>query len=146
MTAMSNHLASRLLNLVLRNQTYSPANPNYLYVALFYSSSGLDGGSLADEVDQGNYARAQINLQSSPMFTSSTNGSIVQNATDITFVTCATADWAPNGSEVTSAAIMDGGTLGSGNILIWGSFTTAKEILIDDQFKILAGDFKIQFT
>lgn len=146
MSAMSNYLASALCNLVLRNETYTQVDPNNLYVGLFYSSTLLNGNSIADEVDQGNYARKQINLQSNSMFTQSTNGGVVQNSSDISFITCATADWAPSGSEVTAAAIMDSSTLLSGNILIWGSLSVAKEILIDDQFIISSGDFRIQFT
>lgn len=151
--AMSNALASSLLNLVLRNTAYLPANPNFLWIGLFHSSTGLNGGSLADEVvltAGGNYARAQINLQSSPEFTASTNGSVVQNANDIPFATVTgtpvTDDWAISGNEVTSAAIIDSSTLGAGTILVWGDFVQAKTIVVGDQFKILAGDFKIQFT
>ena len=151
--AMSNSLASRLLNLVLRNQFYAPANPNYLWIGLFHSSSGLNGGSLADEVvltAGGNYARAQINLQSNPMFSSSTNGSVVSNQSDIAFATATGTlgvdDWAPSGNEVTAAAILDSGTLGSGNILIWGNLAASKIIVVGDQFSISAGDFRIQFS
>ena len=151
--AMSNALASSLLNLVLRNTAYNPANPNYLWIGLFHASTGLNGGSLADEVVKtagGNYARAQINLQSNQEFTESTNGSVVQNQNDISFATVTgtpvTDDWAVSGNEVTAAAIIDSSTLGAGTILIWGDFVQSKTIVVGDQFKLLAGDFKIQFT
>ena len=151
--AMSNALASSLLNLVLRNTAYNPANPNYLWIGLFHASTGLNGGSLADEVVKtagGNYARAQINLQSNQEFTESTNGSVVRNQSDISFATVTgtpvTDDWAVSGNEVTAAAIIDSSTLGAGTILIWGDFVQSKTIVVGDQFKLLAGDFKIQFT
>ena len=151
--AMSNSLASRLINLVLRNDPYVPSSPNYLWVGLFHSTLNLNTGLLTDEVTLtagGNYARARINLQSAPEFTSSTNGSLVQNQNDISFAVCTGTlgvdDWAAVGNEITSAAIIDSGTLGSGNILLWGALAASKTIVVGDQFVIQAGDFKLQFT
>ena len=150
---MSNSLASRLVNLVLRNETYAPANPNFLWVGLFHSSTGLNGGSLADEVPLtagGNYARSQINLLSTPMFSVSTNGSVSSNLLDIGFATATGTlgvdDWGPVGTEITSAALIDSATLGAGNILIWGNLAVSKVVVVGDQFKITASDFRIQFS
>lgn len=123
--SMSNFLENKLLDHTLKNTAYTP--PVTVYLALFTSDPGeaLSG----TEVSGGAYARKPIT------FGTATSGVSINNA-DVLF-DIATANW----GTISHVAIFD--ALTTGNMLYYGTLTTAKTINTSDQLKIAAGDLSI---
>lgn len=123
--SMSNYLENKLLEHTLRNVSYTP--PTAVYLALFTSDPGEDKTGI--EVSGGAYARKAIT------FNAAANGAVT-NSTDVLF-DIATANW----GNISHVAIFD--ALTAGNMLYYGTLTTAKTINSSDQLKIVAGDLSI---
>lgn len=123
--SMSNFLENKLLDHTLRNVSYTP--PTAVYLALFTSDPGEDKTGL--EVSGGSYARKSVS------FNAASNGSVTNNA-DVLF-DIATANW----GNISHVAVFD--ALTAGNMLYYGTLTTAKTINSSDQLKIVAGDLSI---
>ena len=123
--SMSNFLENKLLDHTLKNTAYTPAVT--IYLALFTSDPGeaLTG----TEVSGGAYARKSIT------FGTAVSGSST-NSADILF-DIATANW----GTISHVAVFD--ALTAGNMLYYGTLTTAKTINTTDQLKIAAGDLSI---
>lgn len=142
MAALTNYLENRIIDWLLRGQSFSP--PATTYAALFTSAPSDAGGGT--EVSGGSYARVAItssatNWRSTQGDTSTsstgTSGTTVNNV-DITFP-APTANW----GTVTHFALFDAST--SGNMLIWGALTTPKTINNGDAApKFTAGDLSFQ--
>lgn len=137
MSAMSNYLEKKVLDHILNVASYSA--PGTLYVALFTGTaatvkSNLEAGTISDEVGNANaYSRTAVTFNAATSGAGSTT-----NSADVTF-TAATGSW----GTVTCVAIMDSGTHGAGNVLIYGELTTAKTITTGDVFKIPSGEITI---
>ena len=139
----SNYLENKILDHVLRygdgsltpgtGAGYEP--PATLYLALFTSNTGLESGTLTNEVSATgtNYARRPISFNAASNGTAQSNGAI-------SFAT-ATADY---GDPVTSIAIMDDSTYGAGNMLFYGDLTTPKVVNSGDTFQV--ADLAIQVS
>lgn len=123
--SMSNFLENKLLDHTLRNVSYTP--PTAVYLALFTSDPGEDKTGL--EVSGGSYARKLVS------FNAASTGSVTNNA-DVLF-DIATANW----GNISHVAVFD--ALTAGNMLYYGTLTTAKTINSSDQLKIVAGDLSI---
>lgn len=123
--SMSNYLENKLLEHTLRNISYTP--PTTVYLALFTSDPGED--KTGTEVSGGAYARKAIT------FNAAASGAVT-NSADILF-DIATANW----GTVSHVAVFD--ALTAGNMLYYGTLTTAKTINSSDQLKIVAGDLSI---
>lgn len=137
MSAMSNYLEKKVLDHILNVTAYTA--PSTLYIALFTGTAStvkanLEAGTITDEVaDSGSYSRTAVT------FNAATSGAgTATNSADVTF-TAASGSW----GTVTCVAIMDGGTHGAGNVLIYGELTTAKTITSGDVFKIPSGEITI---
>lgn len=125
MSEMSNYLENALINVTLRNTTFTAvATP---YIALF-TSDPTDAGT-GTEVSGGSYART------SATFGAPSNGVSVTTA-DVTFPT-ATASW----GTVGWIGIYDAST--SGNLLYHTPLDTAKTIDSGDIFKISSGNLSV---
>ena len=125
MAEMSNYLENALINVTLRNTTYTAvATP---YIALF-TSDPTDAGS-GTEVSGGSYARTSVT------FGSPSNG-VTTNSADVTFPT-ATASW----GTVSHIGLYDAST--SGNLLFHTPLDTSKTIDKDDIFKITSGNLSV---
>lgn len=123
--AVSNFLATALLNQVFRNTTYT--RPATVYIALYTSNpTGADTGA---EVSGGAYAR-QVVTFGAPAAVSGKQ--TIKNASDVAFPT-ATADW----GTITHIGIRD--ALTGGNLLYYGPFDNARSILNGDVIKLLTG-------
>ena len=118
--ALSNYLENKLLDLVLRKQSYTAHD---IYVGLF-TSDPTDVGT-GTEVSGGSYARQAVT------FTSPTGGA-TSNTADIYFP-AASAAW----GTVTHFALFDAVT--GGNILFHGTLDIPKIINTADQFKFPQG-------
>lgn len=122
----TNFLETQILNHVLRNVPYSA--PATVYVALFTATPDETGGGT--EVSGGAYARQAVTF-------AAPSPDSVTNTADILFPV-ATANW----GTVTHFAIMD--ALTAGNMLYYSALTTARSVLVDDQFRFPAGQLEVQ--
>ena len=111
----------------------SPPTP---YLALFTSITGLEENTIesADEISGGSYDRVSVVGKFDP---ASAESEVILNDT-IEFPE-ATADW----GTATHYAIMDGNTLGSGNILFHGELDRSRTILEGDVFRVRTGNLKV---
>ena len=125
MAEMSNYLENALINVTLRNTTYTA--PATVYVSL-WTSDPTDAGS-GTEVSGGSYARTAVT------FGAPSNGAST-NSADVTFPT-ATASW----GTVGWIGINDAAT--SGNLLYHTALDTAKAIDSGDIFKISTGNLSV---
>lgn len=128
MAEMSNFLENALINVTLRNTTYTAvAQP---YVALF-TSDPTDAGT-GTEVSGGSYARTAVTMGAP------SNG-VSTNSADVTFPT-ATGSW----GTVGWIGIYDAST--SGNLLYHTPLDTAKAITSGDIFKISTGNLSVTLS
>lgn len=136
MSAISDYLEVNIINHMLRNQAYTPATT--IYAALFDTTASLvnlEAGTLTGEISTSGtaYGRQAITLGAASGATGA-----VSNSADLTWTT-ATASW----GTVRFVAIMDGGTAGAGNVLMFAQLSADKTVASGDQFKILAGDLDV---
>ncbi|MGE5572922.1 MAG: hypothetical protein ACM3ZU_07900 [Bacteroidota bacterium] len=125
MGAFSDYLEAALLNHVLRNTAYTA--PATVYLALFTTAPGEAGGGT--EVSGGGYARQAISFNAP-------SGGTCTNSADVNFPQ-ATADWGTiQGFGIFSAAT-------GGNLLFYGNFTVAKQVLNGDYFTVPVGQLSI---
>jgi len=131
MSAASDYLENKLLDHTLGNTAFTQPT---VRIALFTNAStnttaNLEAGTLTDEVSGTGYARQSIS------FGTSTNGTAFNDAT-VTFPTAT-----GNQGTISHVAIMDAVT--GGNVLFYGTVTTAKQILNGDTFQISNGNLSI---
>lgn len=127
MSALSNYLENKLVDLILRGQAFSaPAN---VYVGLF-TSDPTDAAS-GTEVSGGSYARVAVSgalaswagTQSAGSTTASSGtGGVTSNNAAITWGAAPTANW----GSVTHFGVFDASS--GGNLLIHGALTASKTI------------------
>lgn len=133
MAAFSDYAENKLIDWLLRGQTFTP--PTSTYVALFTASPSDTGGGT--EVTGGTYARVPVTsaltswagtqAAASTTVSSGTSGTTTNNA-DITFPT-PSASW----GTVTSYGLFD--ALSGGNLLIYGALDISKTINSGDVVK-----------
>ena len=134
MGSFSDYLENTLLNHAFRTATYTSATN--LYVGLSTTTwagataDAYTGTTAANEVSGGAYVRKVCNT-----WDSSTAGA-TENTQPVTFAQ-ATADW----GTVQSWFIADKTTLG--NIIVWGTLTTAKAVSSGDTLKFATGDIDV---
>jgi hypothetical protein len=123
MAMLSNYVENKILDWLLRAQTYTPVAT--VYVALFTAAPTAAGGGT--EVSGGAYARVGVTsaltawagTQSAGSTVASTGtGGVTSNNSTINFGTT-TASW----GTVTSFALFDAST--AGNLIIFGNLTTS---------------------
>ena len=126
MAEFTNYIEGKIIDHMLRNQSYTPAAT--IYLALFTAAPGEAGGGT--EVSGGSYARQAVTL------TAASGAGASENSADITFPT-ATADW----GTITYCALMDAST--SGNMLMYTALDASKTVNNGDTLKFSAGDLDI---
>jgi hypothetical protein len=104
-----------------------------VYVAL-YTVAPSDSAA-GTEVTGGSYAR----VDSKGKWAVPAAGSVSNNAV-ITFPT-ATADWAAGGTQIVAFALMT--ALSGGSMLMWGTLTTAKNVLSGDTPSFAVGQLTL---
>ena len=127
MSGISTYLENALLDATLRNTSYTP--PTTVYLALFTSSTGLEAGTLTNELSGGAYARQAITF-------GTPNDGVVSNSSAIAFAQ-ATANWA----GINATAIMDAAT--GGNVLYWAA-CDLKNIDSGETMVVGVGKIKVQ--
>lgn len=105
------------------------------YLALL-TADPTDAGTLTSEISGGSYAR----VDTATNWAAAASGAVSNNAT-LTFPT-ATADWADGSpDQVAYWALCDAAS--AGNVVLSGSFTTARTVLSGDTFSIASGQLTI---
>ena len=125
MAEMSNYLENALINVTLRNTSYT--SPTTVYVSL-HTADPTDAGTGA-EVSGGSYVRKAAT------FAAPSNG-VSATSADVTFDQ-ATASW----GTITHIGIWD--ALTTGNMLYHTPLTTSKTIDSGDIFKIASGSLTV---
>jgi hypothetical protein len=143
MSAKSDYLENKLIDLVFRGVSY--AGPTHIYLALFTATPSDSGGGT--EVTGGSYARSQLdpsttnwaatNSAGSTAGTSSGTSGTTSNNSPITFPT-ATGNW----GTITSVGIFDASV--GGNLLWWGPLTSNQTVNSGGTFSFAAGALTIQ--
>jgi hypothetical protein len=128
MSEMSNYLENALINVTLRNTSYT--SPTTVYLAL-YTSDPTDADT-GTEVSGGSYARQAITMGAP------SNG-VSTNSAAIEFPQCTVA-W----GTVAFIGIRD--ALTAGNLLYHSPLTTSKAIDVGDIFKISVGSLSVQLS
>ena len=141
MSAASNYLENKVLDHVLGEGARNFTSPATLYLALFNNTSGnalanLEAGTLTDEISTSGtaYSRQAVDFAAAASGTAATNGTVTW--------TTATASW----GTVTHVAVMDGGTVGSGNVLFYGALTASKAIDTGDTFQISSSNLTVSLA
>ena len=126
MAALSDYLENKMIDWLLRGQTFTP--PATVYVALYTVAPSDTGGGT--EVTGGSYARVAVfsslanwaGTQSAGSTTASTGtGGTTSNNGVVTFPT-PSASW----GTVVAAGLFDAST--SGNLLIYGNLTASQVV------------------
>lgn len=127
MSAMTDYLENKVLNLVLRATAFSP--PGTVYLALFTDATTDAGGGT--EVAGGSYARKAVTFASpgTPGVTDSTG--------EVRFTNM------PVGT-VTHAALFD--AISAGNMLLHAPLTASKTLAAGDNLVFNAGDIDAIFS
>lgn len=145
MSAMSDHLENRIIDWLLRGQTYTP--PTSVHIGLFTAAPSDAGGGT--EVSGNGYARAAVSssltnwagTQSAGSTTASTGtGGQTSNNNSISFPTPSGAGW----GLVTHFGIFDAAS--GGNLLFWGALTQSKTINPGDSVSYAPGQLTITFA
>lgn len=126
MAALSDYLENKIIDYILRAQTFTA--PTTVYVALLTAAPSDTGGGT--EVTGGSYARVAVTsalanwagTQSAGSTTASSGtGGTTSNNASVTFPV-PSANW----GSITHMAVYDAST--SGNLLFWAALTTAKTV------------------
>ena len=125
MSAMSDYLENEILDHILGTGAYTM--PTTVYVGLSTGSFGDDNSGT--ELSGSGYARQSVTFNAAASGTADNSAAIEFPA--------ATASW----GTVSHFGIFDASS--AGNLLIHGSFSTAKTIATGDILKISAGDLDI---
>ena len=128
MAEMSNYLENALINVTLRNTSYT--SPTTIYVGL-YTSDPTDANT-GTEVSGGYYARTSVT------FGAPSNGAALNNAA-VEFPQ-ATGSW----GTVGWIGILDAAT--SGNLMYHTALDTSKTIDTGDIFKIAIGSLSVTLS
>lgn len=134
--AKSKYLARKLLDHSLGVAAF--AKPT-VYLALFTSVTGLENGTLTNEVSGGGYARKAFTMPAAVVF-----GSGGKSTSDVSVdFDVATEDW----GQMQAWAIMDAAT--GGNVLHYGALpqygdpAEYKRVWAGDSFRVRAGDMNL---
>jgi hypothetical protein len=126
MSALSDYAENKVLDVLGANATFTA--PSNVYLGLSTASFNDDGSGT--EISGNNYARVAVSFGSAASGTMSNNAAIeFAAATGSGFGT------------VSHWGLFDAAS--SGNLLVHGSFTTAKTIASGDVLKIATGDLDI---
>lgn len=133
--SLTNYAESALINHLLGKTAF--AKPATVYVALFTADPG-ESGALTNEVPAARgYARQAITSSMS----ASSGGSQSSNTGTITFGPNTSVDW----GTITYVALLDGNTLGAGNMLASGAVSVPRLYQVGDKAEFTAGDLAVLF-
>ena len=126
MSAMSDFLENKVLDHILSTTSYTA--PSAVYLGLSIASMGDNAGGT--ELTGNGYARITIAFDAA-------SGGTTDNTATVDFAPCTGSNW----GAVAFWSLWDAST--GGNMLLHGSFTSAKTIEVNDVLRIAAGDLDI---
>lgn len=128
--AISNYLAHKMLDHMLKTTSYTPASAKYFGVS---TANPGDSGSGLAEPSGNNYARSQCDTWEAAAGGATTNTDSIEFAT-------ASGSW----GTITHVAMFDAST--SGNLLLYGSITPSQAVASGDEVVFDVGDFDVSLT
>lgn len=137
MGSFSDYLENELIDHVFKTGAYTVATN--LYVGLSSTTwagataDAYTGTTAANEISGGGYVRKKCNTWDAAA------AGATENSQAVTFAQ-ATADW----GTVRSWFVADKTTLG--NIIVWGTLTTAKAVSSGDTLKFATGDIDVTLS
>ena len=164
MTAASDYLENKLLDHALRGSSGAFTGPDPVYVALFSTAnstqvtalaaaleantSGTDATTKFGYYEIANSGTSYTRQSASFSAAGTTTTGTIETSGAVNFPV-ASGNYQSAGSTgniVTHTAILDGNTIGSGNVLFYGALTTSKTVSSGDQFTISAGNLSISLA
>ncbi|MFH1067539.1 MAG: hypothetical protein V1746_06525 [bacterium] len=127
MSAKSDYLENKMVDLVLGGNSFTP--PSTIYVALYTAAPNDAGGGT--EVSGYAYARKDV-ANNSTNWPNASNGA-KSNGVAIEFASASGGDW----GTVTHFALFDAAS--AGNMLYYGALTSSKTVNNGDQARFAAG-------
>lgn len=127
MSAKSDYLENKVLDLVLGGNSFTP--PSTVYVALYTAAPNDAGGGT--EVSGSGYVRKDV-ANNSTNWPNASNGT-KSNGVAIEFATASGGDW----GTVTHFALFDAAS--AGNMLYYGALTSSKTVNNGDQARFATG-------
>lgn len=143
----TSYFSKAILDQAFRNVAFT--FPTTLFVGLGKDTtvpdgSGADGRTNFTEPGSGiGYARVAYtsNTTNWPLASGTTNAT-KSNSVAVNFAACTTTNW----GNIAYWGIFDGGTLGAGNLLIYGSLTVTKAVNVGDTPSFAIGALTITLT
>lgn len=135
---MTTYLMNKNLELLVRGVTMAPYSNIYIAVS---TTQPFVNGTGVTEPTAPSYARLAVSCNSTN-FSQSTNGKI-SNAVALRFAEALTA-WNTSSNLIKYYAIYDATT--GGNMLWFGDFTTAKDVVAESVLEIPIGGISIEFS
>lgn len=138
MAHFSNYAESGILNWLFRANTNSFARPSAIAIALCYGvpTETQNGATIPELPNANGYQRYAVTQNNSNWTESNqvANSGFIENAVEFLFSTL-TGDV----GHISGYAIVDNSTWGAGNVIICGSFPTARDAKANDAPVIRAG-------
>lgn len=133
---LSVYTSNFVLNKILRSTDWTPPSSYWVGLFLAGSETALRNNTVTSGIEVPNsnaYARQEIRGATSITFPASTAGS-TSNSAAIVFPT-ATGSW----GTIYYVALLDSSTIGAGNVILYGSLSTAKPVDSGDTMRINTG-------
>lgn len=125
--SLSDYAENKLLDHVLGTTTYTKPTT---YVALYtVAPSDSSAGTEVSNSGGSSYARQAASF-------SAASGGATSNSSNIDFTNMPAC-------TVVAIGILDSGTIGAGNLLVWGTLATNKTLDLLDTLRIATGDLDI---
>lgn len=136
MAGMSGYLETQILSHVFGTASYT--KPTVLAIALLTTpADDTMTGATLPEVDNTNaYSRQELNPLDANWNISSSQAS---NAMQINFPTATSSGW----GTITDIAVVDSSTYGEGNVIVYGTLTSSKNVSAGDTLNIPIGGLVI---
>ena len=126
MSAMSDYLENKVLDHILATTAFTA--PSAVYLGLSIASMGDNAGGT--ELSGNGYARVSVAFDAA-------SGGTTDNTAVVDFPACTGSNW----GAVAYWSLWDAST--GGNMLLHGSFTSAKTIEVNDVLRVAGGDLDI---
>ena len=134
--AMSDYLESGLLNMLLRDGTFSKPATVAIALCTAVPYEYQNGATIPELPNTGGYAR-KINCSGDAFWNQNVHGSGSNIAE--TLWANASANW----GYVSGVALVDSATYGAGNVLFYGALNNPRIVLNGDAFKFNAGSLTV---
>lgn len=138
--SFSNYTEAGVLNYIFRGTAFTIPDP--CYVAL-YTVAPSDTGGGTEVANANGYTRKSIDMTSG-VFGAATPGdpTTISNTSVIDFASASGGNW----GTVVAFGILDSGTYGSGNLIVWADLTLSKAINDGDTASFGVGQMVITLS